>query len=131
NIDFSGRKQLIIPCGEAAWTNAHWGWRFGTKHFNYSDALTTVRMGFGYIPSNTVAHLEILGVSLLDNVDAVVESPEIHINEGKLQIKGDLNPGEYFTYRGGEAGAVFDNNWNFLRKVEVENMHFIANQGVV
>lgn len=130
-LDFLGKKRFVIPNGEVAWTNAHWGWRFGAKHFDYSGTVAKVRMGIGYLPGNTAVDVQVLGLRLLDNADFVVKSPEIHINDGKLEIKGDLHPGEYFTYDDGLTGKVFDQNWNFLREVEVEHVDFIASQGTV
>src|SRR5690606_22389391 len=115
--------------GEAAWANAHWGWRFGAKHFNYSGKVAKVRLGLGYIPGKTRTTIQLTDLQLLDNRVDPLRFPELRVNNGRLKIQGLLHPGEYFRYTGGQDGEVFDQNWQLLRKVNVTADAFIVPEG--
>ncbi len=114
-LDFKGRRRIIIPNGEVAWSNAAWGWRFDSKFFVYDGALSKISLGFGYLPAHSKARAVVHGLTLLDNIAAPLVNPTLTVGNATLHIEGAVESGHYLTYEA-EAGArVYDANWNFLR----------------
>ncbi|MEI8310183.1 MAG: hypothetical protein WCH98_05445 [Verrucomicrobiota bacterium] len=130
-IDFTGPRHIVIPNGEAAWSEGCWGWRFGAKHFDYEATLGAVSLGFGFIPPNTSPHVVITDIKLLDNLTGILRDPVIHLGSGKLQVAGEILTGEYLTYSPAEGAKVFDRNWKFLRALESKPDAWLAPQGPV
>ena len=116
-IDFTGARHIVIPNGEASWSADCWGWRMGSKSFNYNGTLTNVRLGFGFIPPKTSPHVVVKGIELLENQPGLLVDPVVNMGSGKLSIQGEVHQGEYLTYNPTEGVKVFDSNWKFLRSL--------------
>lgn len=130
-LDFKGKRTIVIPSGEAAWSTAYWGWRFGTKMMRDEHAVSMVRLGIGYIPPNRSVDVQVSGLRLLDSVDVVLRDVAISAGQGKLTLNTPLNSGEYFVYSGGNSGKAYDKNWNFLRDIAVRAENWEVPQGKV
>ena len=130
-VDFNGRRVFTIPNGEAAWAAACWGWRFGAKHFDYDGQVTAVSIGFGYIPPRCTAHVFVRGLELLENVNAPLRDPSVHVEGGVLRVTGEIFPGEYLSYNTESGARVADGNWNSLRTLESAVERWIAPAGRV
>lgn len=125
-IDFTGRRRVIIPNGEVSWTDAAWGWRFGTKNYNYTVPLNGVQVGFGYLPPQCNARVALEFIGLRPGVPSVLRDPVFDLGKGRLAVKGDIHSGEYLTYEAAQGVKVFDRNWKFLKALPSEAKNFIA-----
>ena len=130
-IDFTGPRRVIIPNGEASWSLACWGWRFDAKHIDYDGTLSRVRLGFGFIPGTSHPQVKVTGLHVLDNVPGTLRDPAVRLGTGRLQVKGELQPGEYLTYSEADGAQVFDRNWVFLRKLPSKAEAWVAPCGLV
>lgn len=130
-LDFTGRRRVVIPNGEVAWSAAGWGWRMGSKHFNYDASLRAVSLGFGRIPAGATVSALVHRIELLEARPARLHDPVVHVGAGRLLVKGDVAEHEYLTYAVADGVRVFDANWNLLRSLEFTAEAFTAPLGVV
>jgi hypothetical protein len=127
-VDFKGRRTVQIPSGEASWADGDWGWRFGAKHFDYSQ-VRYVSLGFGMIPPRSMPRVRISGLRPLRDVPSKLVRPVIRIGAGSLTVDGDIETGCYLRYDGGDTATVYDRNWNTLRTLPVVADHSLMPSG--
>ncbi|TWU45650.1 hypothetical protein Q31b_08260 [Novipirellula aureliae] len=66
----------------------------------------------------------------VEETSSTLANPQITINKkGMLSVEGEIQPGEYMTFEGGDAVQVYDNNWNRLRTLPAHTMSFTVNKG--
>jgi hypothetical protein len=116
--DFKGQRTVHIPCGEVSWADGDWGWRFGSKHFDYAG-VRSVSLGFGMVPARSSPRVRIAGLRQLRDVPSKLVRPVIRIGSGSLAVDGEIETGSYLRYVGGEVATVYDANWNTLRTLRV------------
>ena len=112
-IDFTGRKEIFIPLGEAAHTVARWGMRFNSKGAKYGP-FGHVAIGFGRVPANTKAKVLIEDLRMVGEKPSSIKNPVIHAGTGTLAIQGEVKSGEYLWYQGGGKVGHYDKNWKLL-----------------
>lgn len=117
-VDFKGRRTVRIPCGEVSWADGDWGWRFGSKHFDYAG-VRYVSLGFGMVPPRSSPRIRIAGLRQLRDVPSKLVRPVIRIGSGSLAVDGEIETGCYLRYAGGDVATVYDRNWNSLRTLPV------------
>jgi dienelactone hydrolase len=117
-VDFKGRRTVRIPCGEASWADGDWGWRMGSKHFDYAG-VRYVSLGFGMVPPRSSPRIRIAGLRQLRDVPSKLVRPVIRIGSGSLAVDGEIETGCYLRYAGGDVATVYDRNWNSLRTLPV------------
>ncbi|MEY3204036.1 MAG: hypothetical protein RLZZ21_367, partial [Planctomycetota bacterium] len=117
-VDFKGRRTVRIPCGEVSWADGDWGWRFGSKHFDYAG-VRYVSLGFGMVPPRSSPKVRIAGLRSLRDVPSKLVRPVIRIGSGSLAVDGEIETGCYLRYAGGDVATVYDRNWNSLRQLRV------------
>ena len=127
-LDFKGKKDIVIPCGEVSWSDLRWGWRFGTKHMNYAS-VSEVRLGLGMIPKETNVDIKVSNLRLLMEQATELKNPEISIGKGSLQVKGSIKTGQYLWFKGGSSVGVYDQNWNKLKDLPLVKKSFVASKG--
>lgn len=123
-INFSGKKEIIIPNGEVAWVDGNWGYRIRSKKFDYGEPISLVRMGFGYIPPKTHPQIRIANLRLLQDKPARLFNPVIRVGDGSMQVSGSIQTGDYLKYQGGEHVQVYDENWNHKADLPVKLHQF-------
>ncbi len=57
----------------------------------------------------------------LVEMDAELVNPEIHTGKGTLTIQGSIASGHYLHYQGGDKAVVYDENWNKVRNLPVND----------
>lgn len=119
-IHFKGTRYIEIPHGQAAWANGYWGWRVETHQGSYSH-VSRFKIGFGYIPKQTKAAVMIKDLKALVEMNAELVNPEIHTGKGILTIQGTIASGHYLHYQGGDKAVVYDENWNKVRDLPVND----------
>ncbi|MCE9632218.1 MAG: hypothetical protein K8S94_16085 [Planctomycetia bacterium] len=117
-VDFKGQRTVQIPSGEASWAHGDWGWRFGSKHFDYAG-VRYVSLGFGMVPPQSSPRIRIAGLRQLRDVPSKLVRPVIRIGSGSLTVDGEIETGCYLRYAGGDVATVYDKNWNTLRTLRV------------
>ena len=122
-IDFQGPRDIEIPNGEAAWSSGDWGWRMDTKQTDYAHP-RWCRLGFGRLPPQCKASVRVEGLRALAEIPAQLEDPVIRTGKGTLLVKGSAASGQYLQYEGGATAAVYDENWNKIRDLQVEKMAY-------
>jgi hypothetical protein len=127
-VDFKGTRTVVIPNGEASWADGNWGWRFGTKHFDYTK-IYEVSLGFGYIPPKTNPRVRISNVRVLADVPSKLVNPVITTGAGKLTVNGEVETGCYLRYEGGDVASVHDRNWKKLRELKVVRENYVMPTG--
>jgi hypothetical protein len=127
-IDFTGRRTVYIPHGEASWADGNWGWRFGAKNFDYHE-VHQVGLGFGFIPPRTNPRVRIARLRVLADVPSRLVNPVIRAGNGKMTVHGEIETGCYLRYDGGDVATVHDRNWKKLRTLEVSRENYIMPSG--
>ncbi|MCB1132882.1 MAG: hypothetical protein KDN05_17290, partial [Verrucomicrobiae bacterium] len=127
-LDFTGPREIVIPCGEVSWTDRRWGWRFTTKDSRYGN-LARVSMGLGKVPPQTNVDVVVSNLRLLPETPAALRDPVIAIDNGMLHLKGEVHSDSYIWYRGGDSVGVYDLNWKPQATLPVVSKDFIAPQG--
>lgn len=108
-IDFSGRRVIEVPCGEASWARADWGWRMGTKTMDYAN-VAQCRVGLGMIPGGRRVSIRVHGLTALAERHEPCISPTIQLGDSTLQLHGEIPHGHYLIYDG--QARVYDPNWH-------------------
>lgn len=127
-VDFTGRKEIVIPCGEASWADGQWGLRFSTKNNRYGP-VNRVALGFGKVPANTRAEVKVENLRLLGEVASLLKDPVIHAAQGTLSIKGEVSSDRYLWYQGGDSVGVYDLNWNLVSTLPVVSQAYAVETG--
>jgi hypothetical protein len=66
----------------------------------------------------------------IEGTSSTLVNPKITLNgKGMLSVNGDIQPGEYMKFEGGNTAEVYDNNWNLLRRLPVMTRSFTVNKG--
>ncbi len=129
-LDFKGERNIIIPCGEAAWADARWGWRMETKGSQYTG-LKKVSMAIGKVPPKTSVDIKVSNLRVLPEIPTVVINPIINISSGSMCITGKVYSESYLWFQGGDTVGVYDLNWNKIADLPVKKQNFIAPKGAV
>jgi len=127
-IDFKGKKDIVIPCGEVSWSDLRWGWRFETKHMGYGS-VTKTSLGLGMIPKETDVDIKVSNLRLLGEQKTELKNPEFKIGKGSLQVKGTVKTDQYLWFNGGSSAGVYDLNWNKVKDLPVVKKNFVASKG--
>ena len=128
-IDFTGRRTVYIPNGEASWADGNWGWRFGAKNFDYHQ-VDQVSFGFGCIPPRTNPRVRIAGLRVLADVPSRLVDPAITTGSGKLIVHGVIETSCYLRYDGGNVATVHDRNWKKLKTLKVSRENYSMPSGL-
>ncbi len=127
-LDFTGERDIVIPCGEAAWADARWGWRFQTKGTRYGP-LRQISMGLGLVPPRTAVDIRVSKLRVLSEIPTSLVNPTIELGDGSLSIQGSIPSESYLWYGGGSTVGVYDLNWNKQADLPVEKHDFVAPRG--
>lgn len=117
-VDFKGQRTVRIPNGEASWAAGEWGWRFGSKGFDYAE-IRSVSLGFGVIPPRSAPRIRIANLRVLRDVPSKLVRPVIRIGSGSLAVQGEVETGCYLRSDGGDTATVHDRNWKKLDTLRV------------
>jgi len=128
-IDFKGKREIIIPNGEVAWSDSRWGWKLPTSGMQYGF-VSSVSMGFSRIPKVTTVDIKVSNLRLLNELETELVNPEIHVGSGALKITGRIETEQYIWYKGGRSAGVYDRNWNKLKELPVQKKGFVATPGM-
>ena len=129
-LDFKGERDIVIPCGEASWADARWGWRMETKGSQYGE-LKKVSLALGHVPPKTNVDIKVSNLRVLPEVSTEVVNPIINLGTGSLQIMGKVAIESYLWYQGGDSVGVYDLNWKKLADLPVKKTNFIVPKGAV
>jgi len=127
-VDFTGRKEIFIPLGEAAHTVARWGMRFNSKGAKYGP-FGHVAIGFGRVPANTKAKVLIENLRMVGEKPSSIKNPVIHAGTGTLAIQGEVKSGEYLWYQGGGKVGHYDKNWKLLGELPAVATNYEVDKG--
>lgn len=127
-IDFKGPREIIIPCGEVAWADRRWGWRFETKDSRYGN-VAQVNIGFGKVPARTIVDVAVSKLRILGERPVLLRHPVLAINDGTMEILGDVSSGSYLWYQGGDKVTVHDPNWKKIAELPLRISGFSAPEG--
>jgi hypothetical protein len=112
-MDFTGRREIVIPSGEVARTVGRWGMRYRTKSAGYG-VFRDVSIGFGRVMAKTHPTVLVENLRLLAATPSSIQDPVIHAGSGTLAIKGEVRSDHYLWYRGGDTVGVYDLNWHLV-----------------
>lgn len=125
-IDFTGRRYVEIPHGEASYALRKWGWRFGAgKQANYGS-IGGLSLGFGYLPAGSEASLKVSGLKALKEIPVPLTDPVIATAQGTLSVKGQVPFDHYLEYQGGGTAILYDANWNKVADLPVQAVNAIV-----
>ena len=129
-IDFTGRKEVFIPCAEAARVAGGWGAKraYATKRSTYGE-IRSVSIGFGQVPANTHAKVLIEDLRMVGEKPSSIKNPVIHAGQGTLAIQGEVKSSQYLWYQGGDKVGVYDNNWNHQADLPVVATNYEVDKG--
>jgi hypothetical protein len=127
-IDFTGRKDIVIPIGEAARTTGTWGMRYNTKGAGYG-AFNSVSIGFGRVMAKTSPKVLVENLRMLGETPSAIRSPVIHAGAGTLSIQGEVKSDQYLWYQGGDKVGVYDLNWHLVATLPVELKDYAVDKG--
>ncbi|MFM8493933.1 MAG: hypothetical protein ACKOEM_00205 [Planctomycetia bacterium] len=127
-IDFTGRRDIVIPTGEVARTTGTWGMRYRTKGAGYG-VFRSVAVGFGRVMANTAPKVMIENLRMLAETPSSIEDPVIHAGSGTLAIKGTIKSDHYLWYQGGGTVGVYDLNWNLVATLPAVPTDYAVDQG--
>ena len=122
-IDFTGRRELLIPESIASWSRGDWGWRGETRHFEFGR-LYQIELGFGVVPEGTSPRVTVESLELVSGYATAVNKLSLIAGGSALQIDGPVYTDEYVWFQGGDEVQVYDLNWNLRRSIPVKRKEF-------
>ena len=63
---------------------------------------------------------------LLAETPAVLVNPTLKINDGELQVLGEVKSDHYLWFTGGDTVGVYDLNWNEVDRLPVSKRDFVV-----
>jgi len=127
-IDFTGRKDIVIPVSEASHALSAWGMRPGTKGARHG-IFQGYYIGYGRVPANTRANVLIENLRMLGEKPSSIKNPVIHAGAGTLALQGEVNSDHYLWYQGGNKAGVYDKNWNLQAELPVVATNYEVDKG--
>lgn len=127
-IDFTGRKDIVIPVSETAHALSAWGMRPGTKGARHG-LFHGYFIGFGQVPANTYAKVLIENLRMLGEKPSSITNPVIHAGAGTLAIQGEVKSDQYLWYQGGDKVGIYDKNWNLQAELPVVATNYEVDKG--
>jgi hypothetical protein len=127
-IDFTGRKDIVIPVSETTHALNAWRMRHGTKGAQYGP-IFGYSIGFGQVPAETHANVLIENLRMLGEKPSSIKNPVIHAGAGTLAIQGEVISDQYLWYQGGDKVGVHDKNWNLRAELPVVATNFEVDNG--
>jgi hypothetical protein len=129
-IDFTGRKEIFIPCAEVARAAGGWGAKraYSSKRSAYGE-VRSVSIGFGWVPANTNAKVLIEDLRMVGEKPTSIKNPVIHAGAGTLAIQGEVKSSQYLWYQGGDTVGVYDKNWNHQADLPVVATNYEVDSG--
>ena len=127
-VDFTGRREIVIPCGEVAWSEPGWAWRGQASHMRYGH-IHRVCLGFGRIPPKTRVDVKVERLRILPEREGALVDPVVETNGGTVRIEGTVRSDHYLWYRGGTTIGVYDLKWNETARLPVRAEGFVAAVG--
>jgi hypothetical protein len=128
-VDFTGRRYVEIPHGEAAYALRKWGWRFMASKGATYGRLSGLSLGFGYLPAGGEAAIKVSGLKALKEIPVPLTDPVVVTAQGKLAVKGQVPSDHYLEYRGGATATVYDANWNKVAELPAQATAFTIPAG--
>jgi hypothetical protein len=125
-LDFTGPRDIVIPNGTASWTDLRWFWKMDIKNMRHEGPIGLVRLGFGHVPPGTDATAVVSNLRLLTEIPSSLVNPTLKINDGELQIKGEVKSDHYIWFTGGDTVGVYDLNWNEVGRLPVTKKDFVV-----
>ena len=127
-IDFTGRKDIFIPIGEASRSAARWGMRYFTKFHGYGP-IGAVSIGFGRVMANTQPKVLIENLRMVGENPSSVKNLTVHAGNGTLTVQGEVKTDQYLWYQGGDSVGVYDLNWHLLQTLPVVRQNYEVDKG--
>jgi hypothetical protein len=127
-IDFTGRRDIVIPTGEVARTTGTWGMRYRTKNAGYGD-VHSVAIGFGRVMADSHPAVLVENLRMLGETPSALENPVIHAGTGALAIEGTVASDHYLWYQGGDSVGVYDMNWNLVATLPAVPTDYAVDRG--
>ena len=127
-IDFTGKKDIVIPIGEAARSTGTWGMRYHTKRAGYGP-VSSVSIGFGRVMAKTYPKVLVENLRMLGETPSSIKNPVIHAGLGTLTIQGEVKSDQYLWYQGGDKVGVYDLNWHPLATLPVVLQDYAVGKG--
>lgn len=122
-IDFTGRRELLIPTGFASWSRGDWGWRGETRHFEFGR-LYQIELGFGVVPEGTSPRVMVESLDLISGYATAVNKLSLVAGDSALQVDGPVYTDEYLWFQGVDEVQVYDLNWNLRRSIPIKRRGF-------
>ncbi len=128
-LDFTGEREIEIPCGEVAWGHPEWSWRQHTSRFSYRN-IRKVSVGFGSVPAKTHAKAIVTNLRPLQETPSRLQDLSIKLDsDSELVVQGMIPSDHYIWYRGGDSIDLYDLNWNRVGKLPVRKQRFVFPAG--
>ncbi len=127
-IDFTGRKDIFIPIGEASRSAVRWGMRYVTKFHGYGP-IGAVSIGFGRVLANTQPKVLIENLRMVGETPSSVKNLTVHAGSGTLTVQGEVKTDQYLWYQGGDSVGVYDLDWHLLQTLPVVRKDYEVDKG--
>jgi hypothetical protein len=127
-IDFTGRREIVIPNGEVARTTGRWGLRYHTKGSDYG-VFREVSIGFGRVMAKTHPKVLVENLRMLGETPSSIRDPVIHAGAGALAITGEVRSNHSLWYQGGDTVGVYDPNWHLVATLPVVQTDYAVDTG--
>ena len=112
-VNFTGRRWIEVPTGEASWRIRDWGWNGSTRWLDY-QYINAVSVGFGHIPSNTTCSVLVEELTALAETAEALVAPTITLGGESILLSNSIPSESHFVLDEDGIFTVYDTNWNPL-----------------
>ena len=121
-INFTGRRWIEIPFGEAAWRVRDWGWAKATRKFMDYSNVKYIKIGIGHIPANTSCSVLVEDLTALSETHEALVNPAITLGGQTVNVNGSIDCENHFILDEDGLFTVYDPNWNALSAQQLDIM---------
>jgi hypothetical protein len=120
DIDFTGKRTIEIPNGEACQNRIEYNNMKTTTGFRYNMYVDRFGAYLTEVPAGKKAGVAILDIRTLhEDHEAGLTDPALILNGVKASVSGSIPYNHYIVYPGGPQAKVYNSTWNFVQDLPV------------
>ena len=121
-LNFTDRRWIEIPFGEAAWRARDWGWTKSTRKLMDYGIIKSIMIGIGHLPASTSSSVLVEDLTALSESQDALVNPTITLGEQTVSVTGSIDCGNHFLLDENGLFSVYDPNWNVVFDQQLDVM---------
>ena len=118
-LNFTDRRWIEIPFGEAAWRVRDWGWTKSTRKLMDYSRIKSIQIGIGHIPASTSSSVLVEDLTALSETHEALVNPTLTLGGQTVSVNGSIDCENHFILDEDGLFTVYDAHWNALSEQQL------------